>query len=125
MIEEAVRKKLLASQDLRNLVGDRIYVLKLPQNPTYPAVTFFKASNPRHHDLDIAYPRFQFDVWAASYEAAKNVADEIRKALQREKGDWSGIKVIQGVYLNEIDLYEDDTKIYHIVSDYKIIYKGE
>jgi len=125
-IEVTLRNMLLANTDLSNKVGGkRVYILKLPQNPTYPAIVYFKVSNPRHHDLDVAYPRFQFSVFAKTFKEAKEVADLIRFVLQREKGVSGGIPIIQGVYLNETDLYENDTQLYHIASDYKIIYKGE
>lgn len=125
MIQEALRKKLIEYKDLYNLVKERIYILKLPQNPTYPAITYFRVSNPRHHDIDVSYTRFQFDSWASSYSIARNVANKIRKAIQREKGVWDGIKIIQVVYLNESELYENDTKIFHIVTDFQILYREE
>ena len=125
MIQEVLRAKLIAHEDLYNLVKERIYILKLPQNPTYPAITYFRVSSPRHHDIDVSYPRFQFDSWASTYEEARNVANEIRKAIQREKGLWNGIKIIQVVYLNEVEMYENDTKIYHIVTDFQILYREE
>jgi len=125
MINKALRNKLLEHTALYDLVKERIYVLKLPQNPELPAITFFRVSNPRHHDLDISYPRFQFDSWASTYVVARNIANEIRKALQREKGIWNGIKVIQGVYLNEMEFYEDSTEIFHIATDFKILYREE
>ncbi len=125
MIEIAISNKLLARSAIVALVVNRIYYLKLPQNPTYPAISFFKVSDVRKHDIDIASPRIQFDTWATSYLDAVRLSNEIRHALQREKGTFSGIKVIQGVYLNSEDMYEDDTKIYRVTSDYNIIYRGE
>jgi len=125
VIEEALRTKVLADSDVASAIGSRLYILKLPTNPTYPAVTYFKVSNPRHHDLDIAMPRFQFDVWADSYITARDLATSLRKALQREKGNWSGVSVLQAVYEGETDMYEPDTEIYHIALDFKILYRGE
>jgi hypothetical protein len=122
-IEEAIRKKLIANNDLKAKIGERIYILKLPQNPTFPAVVYFKVSNPRHHDIDVAYPRFQFSIFAEKYSEAKEISDLIRGLLQREKGVFYGMPVIQGVYLNEVDFYENDSELYHIASDYKIIYR--
>ena len=125
MIQEELRAKLIEYEDLYDLVGERIYILKLPQKPTLPAITYYRVSNLRHHDIDVSYPRFQFDSWASSYEVVRNVANEIRKALQREKGLWNGIKVIQVVYLNEVEMYENDTEIYHIATDFQILYREE
>lgn len=125
MIQEALRKKLLAHTPLSDLVGERIYILKLPQNPVLPAITYFRVSSPRHHDINVSFARFQFDSWALSYNEVRDVAKEIRKAIQREKGIWDGVKVIQGVYINETEMYESETEIYHIASDFKIIYREE
>jgi len=125
MIEEALRSKLLSNTTLAGLVSDRIYILKLPQNPTYPAVTFFKLTGQRHLDLDVAFPYFQFDIWASSYSSAREVANKIRTSLIREKGTWGSVKIINAIFINEFDLYEDETGIFHIVSEFKIIHKGE
>lgn len=125
MIQEELRAKLIEYEDLYDLVGERIYILKLPQKPTLPAITYYRVSNLRHHDIDVSYPRFQFDSWASTYEEVRNVANEIRRALQREKGLWNGIKVIQVVYLNEVEMYENDTEIYHIATDFQILYREE
>jgi hypothetical protein len=124
-IEQAVQNKLLATSALTALVSTRIYYAVKPQTPTYPCISFFKVSNFRHHDIDVASPRFQFDVWSLSYIQAVQVANEIRLALQRERAVMSTIEVIQGVYLNEIDLYEPDTKLHHIALDMKILYRGD
>ncbi len=125
MIEEATRSKLLSNITLAGLVSDIIDILKLPQNPVYPAVTFFKITGHRHSDLDIAYPYFQCYSWGSTYASAREVANQIRISLIREKGTWGSVKIINAVFINEFDLYEDDTGIFHIVSEFKIIYKGE
>jgi hypothetical protein len=123
MIELVIKNKMLARSQIVTLITDRIYYSVLPQNPTFPAISFFRVSNPRHHHIDVAYPRFQFDYWALTYSQAVELANEGRLALQREKGIFTGINVIQGVYLGEESLYEQDTKLYRISQDMKIIYR--
>jgi len=39
MIEESLKTKILADTDVTDDIGQRLYILKLPQKPTYPAVT--------------------------------------------------------------------------------------
>lgn len=124
MIETAIRNKLLDRSEIQSLVSRRIYYKDLPQNPTYPAITFFLVSGTRHHDIDVGYPRYQFDSWAETYAQAVELARQIRLALQREKGTWGSYEVIQGVFLNEADVEEpDDSSLYHRASDFKIIYR--
>lgn len=125
MIEKAIKDKLLERQQIKDIVGNRVIYKHLPQNPTYPAITFFLVTNPRHHNIDVASPRWQFDSWALKYATVIKLANEIRLALQREKGIWNGIKVIQGVYLNEFDVEEpDNPNLHHRASDFRIIYRG-
>ena len=126
-IEECVSAYLEASTGIHDLIANRIYPIKLPQNPTLPAVTYRVISGMEHHNIDVAYPRFQFDCWGESYGNAKEVAYEIKEAFQRKKsviGGTSGKAMIQGVILNEIDMsYDMDTSLYGIYVDVRIIYR--
>lgn len=121
-IEQAIKEFLLTKI---STVGNRIYYSNLPQNPTYPAISFFRISNIRQHDIDSGSVYYQFDVWTLTYIQGVELAEQIRFALQREKSVINNIPVIQGVYLNEDDGYEPDTKLYHIAMDFKIIYRGQ
>jgi hypothetical protein len=124
-IEEALRDYLKKYPGLAALVGDRVYRDHLPEQSVYPAVSFFAVSSPRHHQVDIAWPRYQFDCWGKSPGETAAVAEQIRHALQRYKGVMEGVPVIQGVFENEIDLGRDpDEPVYHRTVDIKIIYEG-
>ena len=122
-IEQAIKIFLLTKTSITNLVGQRLDYGVLPQGPTYPYLTFFRINKNNEHDIDKADVYFQFDSWANTYIGAVELADEVRKALQREKGIFSGISIIQGVYQNEDYNYEPDTKLHHIASDFKIIFR--
>jgi hypothetical protein len=122
-IEQAIKIFLLTKTTITDLVGQRIEYGKLPQGPTYPYLTFFRINNNNAHDIDVTSVYFQFDSWAMTYIGVVELADEVRKALQREKSVLSGINVIQGVYQNEDYNYEPDTKLHHVASDFKIIYR--
>ena len=125
-IEEALKTYLLSKTEITNIIVDRLYPLILPQDPEYPALTYFEVSNPVSHDVDIAYPRFQFSNWAEKYSDAKALKDAVKEVLQRYKGvmgGGSGVKVTQIVFLNSFDMYDPETGVYHIPADYKIIYR--
>ena len=122
-IEQAIKIFLLKKTEVTNIVGQRINYSTLPQGPTYPYLTFFRINNISAHDIDVTSVYFQFDSWALTYIAVVELANQVRKALQREKRVLSGINVIQGVYQNEDYNYESDTKLHHIASDFKIIYR--
>ncbi len=125
MITTALRTKALAYEDLTDDIGSRLYWKDMPQNPTYPAITYFRVSGPRHHDIDVAYPRYQFDIWTQDAAVAERVADNLRKALQRESGSWSGKSVIQCVFLGDRDVPDEEDQPHHIASEFKIIYREE
>lgn len=122
-IEQAIKEHLLTKTSITDLVGQRINYGMLPQGATYPYITFFRITNRVAHDIDSGSIYFQFDSWAQTYIGAVELASEIRLALQREKGILSGLPVIQGVYQNEGYSYESDTKLHHIATDMKIIYR--
>ena len=85
MLAEDVYARLTGHAGLGALVSDRIYPEHLPQNPTYPAVTYFQVGGPRDHSLagssGLAVTQWQVDAWATSYLGAKAVAEQIRVAL--------------------------------------------
>jgi len=126
-IEQCVSDYLEGSTGIGDLIGNRIYPIKLPQNPTLPAMTYRVISGMEHHDIDVAYPRFQFNCWGESYSAARGLADATKQAFQRKHGaigGSSGKAMIQGVVLNDIDMsYEMDTKLYGIFVDIRLIYR--
>ena len=123
MIENALNAKLKACSGVTSLVGPRIYVLELPQDLTYPAITYFKMPSQRHNDIDIAMANIQIDGWTETYEEGQNLAENIRIAIQREKGVWSGVKVISVVLENEYIDRDPDIRIYHSINEYRIKYR--
>jgi hypothetical protein len=125
-IEEAVYTYLLGITAITDIVSTRIYPAVLPQGVDLPALTYMQISNPVHHDVDIAYPRMQISSWAENYADVKSLFYAVKEAMQRYKGVMggaSGVKVSQVVFLDSFDAYNQATGIWHIPSDYKIIYR--
>jgi hypothetical protein len=107
---------------MENLVGSRIYPGWIPENAIMPAVAFLVISDTNHHDISVAFPRMQFSVFSPRYLEAKEIADVIKKSLKRFKGDMGGTPVIQIVFENGYETFENASRIYHVVLDFKIIY---
>jgi hypothetical protein len=126
-IEEGVSDYLEGSTGIHDKIADRIYPIKLPQNPIYPALTYRVISGLEHHNIDVAYPRFQFSCWGEKYSDAKELAGEVKSAFQRMNvpiGGTSGFAIVQGVFLNETDMaYDIDTELYGIAVDIRLIYR--
>ena len=124
-IEEAIYSYLSGEAGITTIVGNRIYPMILPQDTDYPALTYFRVSGPEHHDKDVAFPRIQISCWAEKYEEARTLAGEVKAAFQRLKGPMGdpGVAVIQGVFLNVLDLYDNETQVYHMPVDIKLIHR--
>lgn len=123
-IEEAIQAHLLATPNVAALVGVRVYPVKMPQRPTYPAVVYNRISGPREHSQDgssgLAHPRFQLDCFAATYAGAKDLASKVRLALDGFRGSMGGVS---GVDVNAVfieddrDDYDDDIHVYWVSLD--------
>lgn len=124
-IEVVLTGMLKTDADLLALIDARVYPVKLPQDPTLPAVTYQKISGPRIHDLDVAFPRFQITAWATSYIEAEAVGFAIRGSTQRYKGIRDGVNILQMVFLNEVDMRDPETGYYTRPVDVEIIYEEE
>lgn len=114
MIEAKLFSYLTSNANVSELVGTRIYPITLPPNYTLPAITYAKISGPKINAkggaTGLAHPRFQFSCWSKSYTEAKIIADTVRLALNA----WSECTTYTE---NELDLYEQDTGLYHVPID--------
>jgi len=101
--------------------GIDVYSSQATGDPPFIVVT--KISGPREHDLQgpegLATPTFQVSVFARTKEQAKFITRQIQSKLKGSI-DMYGVKVRGIFYINEIDFYEDDTRLYHVASDYQI-----
>lgn len=117
-----LRNFLLTHESLTKLINVRLYPGWIPKDAPMPSVAYLEVSGVGFHDIDVAYPRYQFSIFSPKYVEAKEIAKEIKDILQRFKGKMGNTRVIQAVYQNEYDNYEIDTKLYHIAIDFKFIY---
>ena len=101
-----------------NLVSNRVYAVKAPQGVDKPYIVYSKVSNQREysHDgfADLSRARMQVSCYADSYGSAKQVAEEVISTLE----GWENVSFL----VNEQDLYEEDTGIYHVPVDFFIWY---
>lgn len=129
-IEQAFIMYLSQCDELQKLISNRIYPLKYPMNAQYPCITYKKISGLRHHDIDVAMPVFEFSVWVKekenmrAYGLAREIAQQLRFALNGVKTVINGMPIVQVVFLNEYDLFENDTGVYRIAMEFKIIYRS-
>jgi hypothetical protein len=130
-----VRYRLLAVSGVTALLGTRIYVLKLPQSPSYPVALIQLVSlvDEYTHDGDAALgvSRVQVDVFAQEasgadpYATAVAAADAIHAALSGISFDGSGSPVdleISGAFrMNRQTAYEPDAlRVVRVLQDYRV-----
>ncbi|MGB9780621.1 DUF3168 domain-containing protein [Caldanaerobacter sp.] len=127
MLEQAIYGYVSTHAGVTALVGNRIYPLLLPQNPTYPAIVYSRVSRIYEKDLSGTVwnqSRIQFSCYAKKYSEAKAVAEQLRSAFRDYRGKIGDIDIMVADVTNEIDLYEPDTALFNVSIDVLIKHKG-
>ena len=102
----------------------RIAFVKALQGLPPPYLTIAKVSEQKDYTHDgasgLTRPRFQINVFANTYPQAKLAAVEVKEAMDNWQADGIRFAPLQ----NEIDLYEEDTKLHHVPLDFFIHYES-
>jgi len=105
--------------------GTRVYPLYLPQNVTYPCISYFQISASQTHamgmDLNLWRVRIQVDVWGETYAATQVLADEVRARLSRWKGTIDGVTVIDTLFDDEEMVPDPDMMTYRVLQEYTML----
>jgi len=106
-----IEKDLFAT--LKN-VCDRVYPIKMPQDASYPAITYMVIADINEQSLYgnvfMNSIRFQVDIFAKSYSEVKGLKDEVIEKIVE----------LRGCDISVQDLYEDDIELYRELLDFKI-----
>ena len=129
-VEATLFTRLTTHAGLSALISTRVHPNKLPQGVALPAVSYRRVSAARVSamgaDTGLVRARFQFDAWAAGYQALLDVKEQLRLALERFSTTTG--TVIQDIFfLNETDMFEAakerEAEIHHGALDFEIIYE--
>ncbi len=125
-IEDALYAKLTSDAAINAITGSRVYPVKMEDNPTFPAITFQRISSTREQTMSgrVSYcsALYQIDSWSVSYDVTRDLASKIFALLEGFRGTISSVD-IQGILSqNEIDLYEDDVKVYRRSQTFTVIF---
>jgi hypothetical protein len=124
VIETAISNLLKADDSFRQLAGNRLFPVELPEQEALPAVTYQLISTTDLYAIDGAIDftrvRLQFDVWANRYLEAKDLARALHSVLDSYSGDLSGVRVwgIQRVRCD--DQFDSEARIRRVSVDYAI-----
>lgn len=128
MFEEALFSFLVADTDLTALVGQRIYPLLLPQQPTTPAISYQRISTTPLYALNgnqqLTKVRIQFDIFGATLADAKSVAEALHSRLDAYRGLMGSVQVGSVFRASEMDLYDPSVESFRVSTDYLIVFEG-
>jgi len=115
LLEPAVASILEDSVAITAVISTNLHHHHLPQNPTYPAVTYHLITQTMGitHDKKIGpgWAQFQVGCWGATYKAARELAELVVVELTGYTGTKDGVK-IQGCFLNNmVPVYDPDETV--------------
>ncbi len=94
-IENVIRALLIADPTVTGLVGTRIYPEVLPQNPTYPAITYDTITEDEDsHDI-VRLDRIQYSCFATTSDGAKALRRAVKDCLKGYTGVYLGFEIIR------------------------------
>ena len=126
MIWQDVYTTLHGTSSISNLVSTRIYPTRLPESPTYPAITISQVSGDFPTVLSgkesINNPSIQIDVWDTSFSELKTLAGYVQTAM-------NSATLFKSVQINEIDIEETETlstggTLYRVMAEYSVWVKA-
>lgn len=126
-ITSAFRDALLQDSDLVAQIGQRVYSQTLPQNPTFPCITFQQLSSEviddvnNNHSLEKVI--FQVDVWSNRGAECNSVSELLRQAISGYAGMNRGVKIKAIRLTSRRDRYEPEVKNYRKIHDFEIWHK--
>lgn len=122
--ESDLYTRLSNDTGLTALVDTRIYPLVAPANTTRPYCCYMVVSQPHQYSHSgfsgLSQVRTQVSCYADNHGSAKSVADAVIAALE----SWSDNNTIQcSMLLNEQDVFEKETGLYHVPVEFSVAYK--
>ena len=102
------------------LVSDRVYRDRLPQDPTYPAITIELVTSPPMPDHNAGVTVnfrniYQINCWGKTTDSASAVRDAVFAATDNQKGTFAGVNVLGLFYRDDRDLHDAEPEVYRRV----------
>jgi len=122
MIQKAIRKLLVNDPAVAAIVGTRVYPIHVDGALTPPYIKYLTVSDARIYRT-IRPPRMQISCWADDYPTVRQLAEAVIAALDDYHGVIDGVAIESIRYLNGPELYEAETRLYHIPCDFRVTYR--
>lgn len=115
MTEAEVYKLLKNDTGVSAIVGSRIYPMVAPQNVAKPYITYRVITGLKFQciggEIYQGNYRFQIDVWSETYSNAKAISTAVKSSL---------VGFMASNNINIEDDYEDETRLFRQIIDFKI-----
>jgi hypothetical protein len=110
-------------------VGERVYPLTLPQDATLPAVVYQVVSDvptishstaqdhPTWTGTSRSDTRVQFGCYAADYDAAEALCDELRSLAVGYRGLWGDVEVDSVLPDIRLDDWDEAPAVWRVIQD--------
>lgn len=120
-IEAGLYAFITADPTFQALASDRLYRLRMPPDPTWPNVVYFRVSGPRDRTVEgangIARPRFQFDCRAETAAEADALAAVVRRRIEDYRGMMGAVRVRNVAVIDQGDDYDPESSVYRVILD--------
>ena len=132
MIEASLYEHLKDTAAVAAIVAARVYPAVAPQAAAMPAISYLLTNRQEEEDLDggigLWKATVQVSCWAATYQAAKELAEAVGEALDDHEGPMGAAEVTtvdDCRRIGELDLVippAGDDGRYHVPLDFEITY---
>jgi hypothetical protein len=128
-IDDAIYTLLTSDPNLAAQIGDRVHPIRMPQEPTLPALVYQLISGGTSYSLsgDSRYrdAMFQVSVFDTTFFGCTELVEKVIRSLSAFRGTAGGIDVQMVRHNNTIDIPEDEPHeytIFHRALDFEISY---
>jgi hypothetical protein len=115
LLETELYSALAADTTITGVTSMRIYPVIMPQDVTFPAITYECISGQPVNGLDgylgMDNSRMMLNMWATRYDEAKELAEDVHDCLNK-------IRTFRALLVNHIDGYDVETGLYIVSQDY-------
>ena len=119
-IAKHIYARLMELEPLRALIGTRLYPVAADQGTEMPYVTYHRTALTTEYTYDGAGPdtvSVSFRIVAGGYQAATDIAEEIRAILEGVRAAYGEFEVRDAELVNAVDAYDVDIDAYVLTLD--------
>ncbi|NDD03547.1 MAG: DUF3168 domain-containing protein [Proteobacteria bacterium] len=113
--EKHVLQRLVTNPGVARLVGFQVFAIAVPKTATLPFVIYKRAGIARESylagPLYVPVVTLQVASWAMNYDTARELADQVRLALDGHTGTVAGVTIDDMRLVSEVDDFIDPTAV--------------